>query len=94
LAHRNNEDGDLPKALTEPVSHAEPHSSLQNDQHHSGHGTHGTTHGTTDVHGKPSMMDKLSKFTHPIYVVREKILTIAADPKKDADHDGKTGIMD
>ena len=65
LAHRNNETGDLPKALVEPVSVAEPHSSLQNDQHHSGHGTHGT-HGTSDVHGKPSMMDKLSKFTHAI----------------------------
>jgi hypothetical protein len=74
LAHRNNETGDLPKALVEPVSVAEPHSSLQNDQHVSGHGTHGT-HGTTDVHGKPSMMDKLN-------------------PKKDADHDGKAGIMD
>jgi hypothetical protein len=73
LSHRNNESGDLPKALTEPVSHAEPHSSLQHDQHVSG-GAHGT-HGTTDVHGKPSMMDKLN-------------------PKKDADHDGKTGIMD
>jgi hypothetical protein len=30
-----------------------PHSTLQNDQHSSGHGTH-------DAHGKPSMMDKLN----------------------------------
>jgi len=61
---------DLPKALVEPQSHAVPHSSIRDDhQHASGH------HGTSDVHGKPSMMDKLN-------------------PKKDADHDGKTGIMD
>jgi hypothetical protein len=55
LSHRNNEDGSLPKALTEDVSKAQPHSSLTDDQHHAG--THGTTH---DAHGKPSMMDKLN----------------------------------
>jgi hypothetical protein len=32
---------------------------------HGAHGTHGTTHGSSDVHGKPSMMDKLSKSTYP-----------------------------
>ena len=78
LAHRENETGDLPKALVEPQSHAVPHSSVQTGHHTTGtHGTTGVhgTHGTTDVHGKPSMMDKLN-------------------PKKDADHDGKAGIMD
>ncbi|KAI1574789.1 hypothetical protein PtrEW4_003043 [Pyrenophora tritici-repentis] len=61
---------ELPKALVEPQSHAVPHSSIRDDhQHVSGQ------HGTSDVHGKPSMMDKLN-------------------PKKDADHDGKRGIMD
>jgi hypothetical protein len=82
LAHRDNETGDLPKALVEPQSHAVPHSSTQTGTHGSTgvHGTHGATdvhgtHGTSDVHGKPSMMDKLN-------------------PKKDADFDGKRGIMD
>jgi hypothetical protein len=58
LSHRTGEDGGLPKALTEDVSRAEPHSSLTDDQHHTG--THGTTHGTHDAHTKPSLMDKLN----------------------------------
>jgi hypothetical protein len=51
------DDGTLPKALTEDVSKAQPHSALQGDQHATG--THGT-HGNQGTHGKPSMMDKLN----------------------------------
>ncbi|KAF1838532.1 hypothetical protein BDW02DRAFT_594566 [Decorospora gaudefroyi] len=53
LSHRNDEDGDLPKALTEDKSHAVPHSSLRE-------GEHSTGHGADNVQGKPSMMDKLN----------------------------------
>ena len=55
LDHRQNEDGGLPKALTEERSKAEPHSSLHDNQHSTGH--HDSTTGTQK---KPSLMDKLN----------------------------------
>ncbi|CAO2650700.1 Nn.00g019920.m01.CDS01 [Neocucurbitaria sp. VM-36] len=58
LDHRANEDGGLPKALTEDRSKAEPHSSLHDNQHSAGHKTHDSTTGT-NTH-KPSLMDKLN----------------------------------
>lgn len=44
------DDGTLPKALTEDVSRAEPHSSVHGHQHGAG----------TTVHGKPKLTDKLN----------------------------------
>lgn len=62
LDHRQNEDGGLPKALTEDRSKAEPHSSLQNDQHSAGRTTHGTTTGShaTGTQHKGGLKDKLN----------------------------------
>ena len=56
LAHRENEDGTLPKALTEDRSKAVPHSELHDD-HKSGHTSRDNTTGTQS---KPSLMDKLN----------------------------------
>jgi hypothetical protein len=53
LAHRENEDGSLPKALTEDKSKAVPHSALHDNQHSTGSGAH-------DTNKKPSLMDKLN----------------------------------
>jgi hypothetical protein len=57
LAHRQNEDEELPKALVEDKSKAVPHSALHDDKK-----THGTTHGNTTegTTRKPSLMDKLN----------------------------------
>jgi len=61
LDHRPNEDGSLPKALTEDHSVAQPHSSLRDNQHSTGtHGTHGTDNYGSTTHGKPSIKDKLN----------------------------------
>jgi hypothetical protein len=49
--YRQGDSGDLPRALTEDVSKAQPHSATQTDHHSTGTGS------TT---GKPSMMDKLN----------------------------------
>ena len=57
LSHRNDEDGGLPKALTEPQSHAEPHSSVR-DGHVSGSDVH--AHNAQHPHGKPSLKDKIN----------------------------------
>ncbi|KAH9865857.1 hypothetical protein J1614_009444 [Plenodomus biglobosus] len=47
LAHRDNEDGSLPRALTEDKSHFEPHHSTTTNSHEAG------------AHKKPSLMDKV-----------------------------------
>lgn len=48
LAHRDNEDGTLPRALVEDKSRFQPHSSTTDNQHDAG------------AHKKPSLMDKVS----------------------------------
>ena len=60
LSHRNDEDGGLPKALTEPQSHAEPHSSVR-DGHVSGSDVH--AHNSQHPHGKPPLKEKLNPHT-------------------------------
>jgi hypothetical protein len=50
LDHRQGEDSDLPRALTEDVSKAQPHSAHHDDHHSAG----------TASHTKPSMKDKLN----------------------------------
>ena len=61
LPPANMSESEMPRALKEPYSKAEPHSSVHDNQHSAGVNTHGThdTHGS-DVHGKPSLMDKLN----------------------------------
>jgi len=48
LAHRENEDGSLPRALTEDKSHFEPHHSTNDNSHASG------------AHKKPGLLAKLN----------------------------------
>ena len=55
LAHRENEDGSLPRALTEDKSHFEPHHSTNDNSHASG------------AHKKPGLLAKV-RF-HPVLVI-------------------------
>ena len=50
MEHRQGESGDMPRALTEDVSRAQPHGFTEENHHSTGNTTH----------GKPSMMDKLN----------------------------------
>lgn len=60
LAHRENEDGNLPKALTEDRSKAEPHSSLHDNHHSTEHKRHDSSVTGTNTHHKASLSDKLN----------------------------------
>lgn len=94
LDHRAGESGDLPRALTEDVSRAQPAGFTEghtgfSDSRHTSHGvpTHGSSTANTSTYGSSTTGTTGTTAGKPS--LKDKL-----NPKIDADRDGKAGIMD
>ncbi|KAH3913207.1 hypothetical protein HBI56_086440 [Parastagonospora nodorum] len=100
LDHRAGESGDLPRALTEDVSRAQPAGFTEghtgfSDSRHTSHGvpTHGSSTANTSTYGSSTTGTTGTTGTSGTTAGKPS-LKDKLNPKIDADRDGKAGIMD